>query len=219
MWASRHGASVARAQAHRGFPAEGLGDCRLCFEPPWPVSTALGWGAVRPGARTRSAPGRGVAGCGGRPLAAPRRRGRCRGNASHGVHGGSGGVNAGEGPPLGYHGDGRRARHAAQGLQRFGQRVKAPGLARRVALLIQPLEPCGGLGNRPHVFLEGEVWRRWGPADRGAPAQVGRGPGGPAGVAQSVPPQDGFAPALGGLERAGRLFTRPSARAGLHRRP
>jgi hypothetical protein len=58
--------------------------------------------------------------------------------------------------------------------------------------------------------LEHDLLRRGGTDDLTAPSEVGRPPGGAAGVTDIVPQEKGFEPTLRGREIADGLFTRPA---------
>ena len=65
-------------------------------------------------------------------------------------------------------------------------------------------------GDRTDVFLKDDL-RRWRGTDHLAePPEVGRAPGGPAGITDVLPQEKGFEPKLRGLEIADGIFTRPA---------
>ena len=77
-----------------------------------------------------------------------------------------------------------------------------------VQLSLQTLEPFSLCIERANGFLEDKLWRRGGTDHFREPPQMGRAPGGPAGVADVVSEQTGFEPQLGSLEIADGVFTR-----------
>ena len=75
--APRDHAAVALAQAHVGFPTDGLDGVGLLFEAPWHGATAFRGRPLRPGACTQHATGVGMARLGEGALRPPRTRGVC----------------------------------------------------------------------------------------------------------------------------------------------
>jgi hypothetical protein len=82
------------------------------------------------------------------------------------------------------HGDGELS--PPQGLEGFDHGAQAPGLSLLLAFLLKTLEAFGGLVDGSDVFLEDDLLRWGGTDDLRAPSQVGRAPGGPAGIATIV---------------------------------
>jgi hypothetical protein len=76
-----------------------------------------------------------------------------------------------------------------------------------VAGLFQPLESLGVFVDRADVCLKDEWLRGGGPDDLGGPPEVGRAPGGPARLVDSMPEPEGVETALGGLQSLDGLFT------------
>ena len=75
--------------------------------------------------------------------------------------------------------------------------------------LLQTLEPFGGFGNGPDVFLEDDLLRRCGADAFREPAHVGRVPIGPAHVTDIWPEQAGLETELGVFEVADGIFPCP----------
>jgi hypothetical protein len=71
------------------------------------------------------------------------------------------------------------------------------------------LQPCRLCGDGLDVFLEDPLLRRGGTVHRTKPAAGGWTPIGLPWRAQSVPPQEGFAPSLGGLQSPEGIVSRP----------
>jgi hypothetical protein len=80
-----------------------------------------------------------------------------------------------------------------------------------LAFLFETLEACGLFVNRTAICLQDELWRRGGTDHFGEPPEMGRAPGGPAGVAAIVSEQAGLEAKLGVLEIAEGICTGPSA--------
>jgi hypothetical protein len=113
--------------------------------------------------------------------------------------------------PRGGHGRHRdRAWHPAESLERLDNRGESPGLHLLGEFLFQTRPPCGVLSDRSDVFLGHDLLRGGGPDDLAEPAEVGRPPGGAAGVTDIVPQEKGFAPQLRGLEIVESICTRPA---------
>jgi hypothetical protein len=88
---------------------------------------------------------------------------------------------------------------APQGLQRLNHGVSSPGVDVVMQFLLQTLQACGVLGDRPDVCVENDRLRGRGPDHCGAPPPMGWTPGGPARVPDILPQPEGFEPKLGGL--------------------
>jgi hypothetical protein len=117
--------------------------------------------------------------------------------------------NAGEGAACGRRGDGHGAWHPTQGLQARDHGVAAPRVHLCLACLRQTLQALRVFADRAHLCLANDVWRRGGTDHRREPSAMGRVPGGPAGIADIVPPQEGVEPAFGGRAIAEGLFVGP----------
>jgi hypothetical protein len=76
--------------------------------------------------------------------------------------------------------------------------------------LLQTLKGLRVFVARAPICLEHDVLRRGGTDHLREPAEMGRVPGGPAGVADIVPQQEGVEPACGGLEIAEGIFACPT---------
>jgi hypothetical protein len=100
--------------------------------------------------------------------------------------------------------------HAAPGLQGCNHRVQAPRLDLLVACLCETLEACGVVVHRTDICLQADVLSRGGAAHLSEPAQVGRGPIGPAGVSDILSEQEGLETELGVFAIADGVCTRPS---------
>jgi hypothetical protein len=166
MLASGEPGARAFAQASWGLPAEVRERWGVVCQSPWEMPTPLGRGAGRPGAFPQRAPGMGMAGCGDGPRPASLPTGGYRRGQAHSGHALSGRLNAGQGAAGGPGGHSAGARHAAQGLQRCAHRGEAPGGARRLARLGEPLAACGGLVDRADRCVQ-DHGRRWGRTDHG----------------------------------------------------
>jgi hypothetical protein len=94
------------------------------------------------------------------------------------------------------------------GPPRLNDRVHTPGGYRLVERLCQTPQPFRGFGDGAAICLQDPGRRRGRADDFAAPAEGGRGPGGPAGLAQIVPQPAGFQPQCRGLEVTDGLFTR-----------
>jgi hypothetical protein len=100
-----------------------------------------------------------------------------------------------------------------EGVERINHRAAPPGCDLVVACLVKPLEPFGVRGDRPDLCVADDVLGWGGTDDLAEPAPVRRAPGGPTGVAHSLPQQNGVQANLGGLEEERRGIVRPKALA------
>jgi hypothetical protein len=163
-----------------------------------------------PGAFDQGTTGMAVARRGDAARSAPLSRRVCCGCEAQGVHELSGMLAPGEVAECGHGGHRARAWHPTQGLERVDDGGEPPGLPLVCALLFQTRQPVGVVGDRAEVFLQDDLLRRGGTDDLAAPSEVGRAPGGPACVTDSVPQETGFQPPLRGLQITDGLFTRPA---------
>jgi hypothetical protein len=211
VFPSCHEVSGAFAAPGLGLPPDVLDDRGLVFESPWHVSTDLSGIAGGPGAFTQSASGRGVPGVGHGPVLAPLPRGiGCR-DPPQEFHQVSWVSDTRHSSHFCSHGDGHRAWHPTQGLKGRDHRVQTPRFDRCVAFLCETLEAFGGCVDGSDLFLATEWLGRGGTHDGREPPEMGRAPMCPARVADSVPEPAGLETALGVLEIAEGLFTRPRA--------
>jgi hypothetical protein len=142
--------------------------------------------AVRPGACDQRPSGRGIPGCGNRPLLAPRTRGRRRREHAQALHERSGSLKARQGAAFRHGGDRTSALHAPQGLAGLDHRVQAPRLHVSWPCLFKTLEAFGVFGHGTDICLQDAVLRR-GRADHcREPPERGGAPGGPSRVADIV---------------------------------
>ena len=210
MFAACDQVSGALAPPDVGLPAAVLEDVRWLCQSPLEMPTHLGGVALRPGACNESATGLRVAGFGHRPRAAALPRGRFRGAQAQAFHECSGGIKAGEVAECGHGSDRHGARHPAPGLQGCDDRVEAPGGDRRVECLVETWQAFRGCGDRAAIGWKDAWWRRGRAAHRREPPELGRAPGGPARVAESLPESEGVEPARGGRESAAGIVTGPA---------
>jgi hypothetical protein len=202
--------SLPFAPPDLGRPAAVLADVGVFGPSPVARSADLCRVAVGPGAFHQRPSGLGVPRVGHGAVAASRPRRRCRRDQPQELHALSGVRQAGEVAACGHRGDGHGAWHPPQGLQDLDHGVEAPRLPRCVACVRQTLQALRGVVDRAHLCVEHEGGRRGGTAHLREPAEVGRAPGGPAGVAAIAPQPAGVAPACGGLERAAGRFAGPT---------
>src|SRR5262245_20795158 len=211
MFAPCAEASIPCAQPDLGLPADVLEDLGWCFQSPLEMAADLGRVAVGPGAFNQRPAGLGVPrfGHGAQSASLPRRI--CRRDQSQALHELSGVRKPAEVAEFGHRGGGHSAWHPTQGLQDRDHWGEAPRVHLVVECWLQTLKALRVCGDRAHLFLENDVWRRGGPAHLREPSEMVRVAGGPAGVAEIVPQPEGFEPECGGRERAAGLFACPTA--------
>ena len=204
------GAARPRAltQAARGLPPHGLDRRGELGEAEGQGPPALGRRASGPGPVPQRPTGRGLPGLRDASRAAARATGLFRRRQAQRMPEVSGGIDAGQGAECRDGRDSPRTRHATEGLQRVNDWAEPPGGARLVECLFQPLEPCGGVGDRPDSCLEAEVLGGGEPDDRAQPAQGRRAPGGPPCPPEIMPPQQGWEADRGRCENVERLVPR-----------
>ena len=103
----------------------------------------------------------------------------------------SGVIEAGQVAEFSNGSDSHRKLHATEGLQRVHDRAEPPGGDLLVEFLFQTLEPVSLFGDRPDIFLEDDLLGGGGTDDLAQPAQMRRTPGGPTGIADIMPQQNG----------------------------
>jgi hypothetical protein len=207
MFAAGPQASIAFAPAPLGLPAEVLEGVGWAFQSALEMPTHVGGIALGPGPFHQSSTGRGVAGFGEGTLPASLPTAILRGDEPQALHQLSGVLAAREVAKLCHRGDGHGARHAAPGLQRLNDRVHTPGGHGLVACLCQTLQPFRVFVDRAAICWKDHGLSWGGTDDCAEPPEVGRAPGGPAGLPHIVPPQKGFQPKFGGLEVTDGIFT------------
>ncbi len=110
---------------------------------------------------------------------------------------------------LGDQSDGSDKLHAPQGLERLDDGRPAPRLDLRVELRPHPLQAGLAFRDRPDTFLKDDLLGGGGTDHGREPAQLGRAPIGPPGIANIVAQQEGFEPRLGSFEIFERVFAGP----------
>jgi len=137
-------------------------------------------------------------------------RGRFRGNQPQALHEWSGSIAARQGAECGHRGDGHKAWPPPQGRKGFDSWGDAPRVALFLECVLPTLKALPVVVDRAPVCLANDGVRRCGPEHFREPAEMGRLPGGPAGVAESMPQQKGCAPQWRCLAIADGLFPRPA---------
>jgi len=152
----------------------------------------------------------GISRLGDRALPTPLTTGGFCGGQAQVTHELSGVVKARQSPLLRDDGNGHGAWHTPQGVQGLNHRLKPPGVHWLVEFLCETLQTFSVLVHGPDIFLEDDVRHRGRTDHFREPAPVGWPPGGPAGIADIVPPQTRFEPARGGLEIPNGIFASPA---------
>jgi hypothetical protein len=172
------------------------------------MPTDVGGLPVGPGAFEQGASGVGVAGVGDRPLPAARPTGIVGGEQARIFQQWPGVVEAGEVAEFGDGGDSHRPLHATEGLERFHNGGKPPGVDVFVACVCQPLAPFGVFGPGPDLCVKDAGLRGGGPHDLAEPTQGRWAPGGPAGRAAILPEPTGVEATFGRCQIVERSCTR-----------
>jgi hypothetical protein len=213
MFACGHQGAIPWAEPDLGLPAAGLARGGELCQASLAMTPAVGRRAVGPGTCAQGPPGMGIAGLGTAPLLTPPPTGRCRGREPKLMHALWGVLDARQVAQCGHRRHRHRALDTAHGLEGLDDRREAPGVPLLVECEFSTAPTFRLCRDGLDVCLQDHVLRRGGTAHRTAPAQVGRTPIGPPGVADSVPQHEGCAPELGRFASPEGLFPRSAQSA------
>jgi len=200
VFATRDETAESLAETHLGLPGDVLDGLGEFFETLLEKLGDLGWEAVGPGALDEGAAGMAVAGLGDGALAALFSGGVLTGDKAE--EGGelSGGVEASEVADFSEGGGGDGLLDAAQGLDGFDDRVKAPGGEVLGELGFEALEAVDLFADGTEGFLEDDLLGGGGADDFGQVAQMGVVPVGLAGVVEAEAQEERLQALFGGFE-------------------